>query len=254
MERRTLADGIAVLASPALERRGGAAIFTERTGGVSSGPFHSLNLGFGVGDAAARVRRNRERLATHLRIPGFAVGEQVHGAGAARVGAGRGGAGFRSRASAIRGADALIASRRGRPLAVLTADCVPVVLVGDEVVAVVHAGWRGLAAGIVDRIVRRLDGRPLAAAIGPAIGPCHYEVGQEVVAAVEEGSAAGARVERRRGRSFLDLPRTVETALRLAGVTEVDRAGECTACHEERFFSHRRDVVTGRQAAIAWLR
>jgi YfiH family protein len=254
MERRPLADGIAVLTSPTLEARGCAVVFTERTGGVSTGPFDSLNLGFGTGDAATRVRRNRERLRRALDIAPFAVGEQVHGVAAARVGAGRAGAGFRSRGSAIPRADALIASHRGRPVAVLAADCVPVVLAWDGRVAVVHAGWRGMAGGIVGRVVERVGEPPPAAAIGPAIGPCHYEVGEDVAAAVAGGSPAGARVERRGERTFLDLAGTVEGVLRLAGVTEVDRAGECTACHADRFFSHRRDGTTGRQAAVAWLR
>ena len=117
----------------------------------------------------------------------------------------------------------------------------------------VHAGWRGLAAGIVDRVLDRVRGGTPVAAVGPAIGPCHYEVGEDVAEAVADGSPAGAVVERRRGRIFLDLPATVEAVLRRGGVADVDLAGECTACHPERFFSHRRDGVTGRQAVVALL-
>ena len=127
----------------------------------------------------------------------------------------------------------------------------PLILGSDDRVAVIHAGWRGIAAGIVDRAVRAFVDESPAAAIGPAIGPCHYEVGADVVERVAAGSSGGAVSERRGGRSFLDLPATVERILRGAGVVSIERADECTACEEGRFFSHRRDGRTGRQAALA---
>jgi YfiH family protein len=227
------------------------AAFTERTGGVSPAPFDSLNLGFRTGDRAERVATNRRRVVRALDVPPFAVGEQVHGSAVARVGRERAGAGFTEAGEAVPGVDALAVTRPGISVAVLVADCVPVVLARPGLVAVVHAGWKGLAAGIVDRVLGRFAGDGwVAAAVGPAIGPCHYEVGEEVAEMVS-GAIGGAEVTRRVGRTFLDLPSTVARVLRAAGIRSIDRAEECTACLPDRFFSHRRDGATGRQAAVA---
>jgi polyphenol oxidase len=251
VERRPLGDGLVALVSPPLERRGVLAAFTERTGGASPPPFDSLNLGLRTGDHSGRVMANRRRLVAALGIGPFAIGEQVHGARLARVGRRRAGAGFLRAAEAVAAADALAVTRSRRPVAVLAADCVPLVLASDGLVVAVHAGWRGLAAGIVDRAVSAFQGRMSSAAVGPAIGPCHYEVGEDVAAAVEAGSSEGALVERRGGRLFLDLRGTVARVLREAGLRSVDVSEECTACQAGRFFSHRRDGETGRQAAVA---
>ena len=136
------------------------------------------------------------------------------------------------------------------PLLVLTADCLPIVLLrthGTPAVAVLHAGWRGLLAGVVDNGVKALGGGGLAAAIGPAIGPCCYEVGEEVAAPFR--AAFGADVVR--GRN-LDLWSAAERALRAGGCAQVDRVDLCTSCNPDRFFSHRRDDgVTGRQGVLA---
>jgi polyphenol oxidase len=252
MERRPLADGLVALVSPALERRGVLAAFSERTGGGSPPPFDSLNLGLRTGDRGERVVANRRRLVDALGIGPFATAEQVHGNRVVRIGPGRSAAGFVRATGAILGADALAVTRPRLPVAVLVADCVPLVIASEGLVVAVHAGWRGLAAGIVERALAVFPGaRPSAAAVGPAIGACHYEVGEDVAAAVEAGSPAGARVQRRHGRTFLDLPGTVGRILRGAGVRSVDLSEECTACHPDRFFSHRRDGATGRQAAVA---
>jgi YfiH family protein len=252
VERRTSPDGVTLLVSTLLARRGVVAAFSERTGGASGPPFDSLNLGYRTGDRPDRVLENRRRMASLLEIPAFATAEQVHGRRLARVGPARAGAGFDSERAAIPGSDALVVSRPRIAVAVLVADCVPLVLASDDVLVAVHAGWRGLAAGIVDRALEALpSGRP-SAAIGPAIGPCHYEVGADVAEAVRAGSRAGARVEHRDGRTWLDLPATVEGILRARGVPDIDLAEVCTACAPERFFSHRRDGVTGRQAAVAY--
>jgi YfiH family protein len=237
-----------VLSSPALEERGVRTAFSGRTGGVSPPPFDSLNLGFRTGDVHDRVRRNRRLLTDALGIARFATGRQVHGARITRVGPGRAAAGSDSPDTAVPDSDGLAVTRPGVAVTVLVADCVPLVLASDLLLIVVHAGWRGLAAGIVDRAVGWFE-RPPVAAIGPSVGPCHYEVGEEVAAAA---SAAGARVERRRGSTRLDLPRTVAQTLWAHGVRRIDRWDGCTACEEERFFSHRRDGTTGRQAAVAW--
>jgi YfiH family protein len=252
MERRRLDGDVHALVATRLERRDVLAVFTERTGGVSPAPFASLNLGFRTGDKMERVARNRTRVIEALSVPPFATGEQVHGARVVRVGDKRAGAGFRRAAQAVAGTDGLAVSRRGVAVAILVADCLPLVMASPDLVVAAHVGWRGLASGIVDRAVAMFrGGGGQTAALGPAIGPCHYEVGEDVSFAVAAGSAVGARIERRDGRIYLDLPGTVAGILRASGVTAVERAEECTACQEERFFSHRRDGRTGRQAAVA---
>ena len=135
---------------------------------------------------------------------------------------------------------------------VVTADCVPVALArigGRPAVALAHVGWRGLLAGVVPAAVAALRSRHVAAAIGPAIGSCCYEVGAEVAEPVRKAYGPDLM---RDGR--LDLPAAVERALRNAGCVRVDRLDECTACHPEQYFSHRRDEGrTGRQGAIAYV-
>jgi polyphenol oxidase len=208
-------------------------VFSTRAGGVSEGPYASLNLGLLTGDDRARVEENRRRLlaAVDAEPERAAWPRQVHGARVVRAN-GRG-----------EEADAIWTDERRRPVVVVTADCLPIALArlaGRPAVALVHAGWRGLAEGVVDAAVSSLGEGPLAAAIGPGIGPCCYEVGQEVAMLFGEG-----------GRT-LDLRAVAERALRGAGVERVDHFDACTACSPERFFSHRRDSgLTGRQGAVA---
>ncbi|HYU56772.1 MAG TPA: polyphenol oxidase family protein [Actinomycetota bacterium] len=251
LHRRTVRD-VDFLVHRRLERRGVLAAFTERTGGLSEPPFDSLNLSLATGDDSSRVRANRERVAEALGTGAFALGQQVHGARSARVGRTRAGAGFADRNDALPGTDSLSTAARGVSLAVLTADCVPVVLADRARVAVAHVGWRGLVAGIVRRALGAFaDPAAVTAVLGPAIGPCHYEVGPEVALAAASATGSGARTERRGGALYLDLPATVAGALRDLGVRAPEAAGICTACERERFFSHRRDgPATGRQAAI----
>jgi YfiH family protein len=252
MERRRVGPDLFVHVSPSLEGLGFLAAWTERTGGVSDGPYGSLNLSF-RGDRSSLVRENRRRVIDALDIPPFAVSRQPHRSALALIGPARAGAGFHRRWRAIRGADALATGRPGIPVAVLAADCVPLVLTspGRGVLVAVHAGWRGLAAGILARAVGRfLEPADIHAAIGPAIGPCHYEVNAEVADAVG-GGAGHAVTEQRDGGLYLDLPGTVEAALEASGVRVIDRSEECTACSPDRFFSHRRDGVAGRQALVA---
>lgn len=246
MERRRLAADLHALVSPTLERRGVLAAFTERTGGLSKAPFDSLNLGLHTGDGERAVRHNRRLATAALGVRGFAAARQVHGSRMVEVhGPANGNLGE---------ADALMTRLPWTPVAVLTADCVPIVIASgsDPLVSVVHAGWRGLAASIVGRAALGLSEPKLAAAaIGPAIGPCHYEVGREVVEAVDRG-AGGPALRRTEGtRTFLDLAGTVESVLRSVGISQIDRAPECTACDERRFFSHRRDGRTGRHGMVA---
>jgi YfiH family protein len=221
--------------------------FSTRLGGVSEGPFESLNLGILTADEPARVVENRRRLCEALEAdPGTAtMAWQVHG-GEVTVAKPRG---ILERTIFER-CDGLWSDRPGQAMVLLTADCLPVALAranGTPGLAVLHVGWKGLLAGIVEAGARALGGGPVAAAIGPGIGPCCYEVGEEVAASYRE--RFGEEVLRGRG---LDLPEATERALRAAGIEEVERSGRCTACDPKLFFSHRRDRgVTGRQGVVA---
>jgi YfiH family protein len=213
--------------------------FSDRVGGVSDGPYASLNVGLLTDDEPQRVAENRRRLYEAAGADPELVSwpRQVHGGRVIRAN-GRG-----------EPADAIWTDERAQALVVVTADCLPVAvarLKAKPALALVHVGWRGLLAGIVPAAVEALGGGPYAAAVGPGIGACCYEVGDDVA---EPVGAMFGRGLVRDGR--LDLPAAVERALRNAGVTRVDRLDECTACHPDRFFSHRRDAgLTGRQGAI----
>ena len=253
MERRDLGNGAHALVSSSLEQQGFLVAFTERTGGMSSAPYDSMNLGLRTGDHRDRVMDNRRRLIGALAIPPFAAGEQVHGAKVVRVGKQHSGAGFEEPRSAIGGADALSVSQQDLPVAVLTADCLPIALATpEEQLVVVHAGWRGLAGGILARAIAAFE-RPslVCAAIGPAIGPCHYEVGEDVAEAVAAGAGTEPVTERKKGGLYLDLRRTAVRTFRAAGIHQIEITDLCTACLPDRFFSYRRDGVTGRQALVA---
>jgi purine-nucleoside/S-methyl-5'-thioadenosine phosphorylase / adenosine deaminase len=250
VDRRLVSSDIHALVSPALERAGFLAVFAERTGGRSEGPFSSLNLGPDTGDDPDLILANRDRLTEALGLAELATVRQVHGAKVVEV----------ERAPGIEGlerlgdADALTTTAPSVPLAVLTADCVPLALASEDEgrLAVVHLGWRGIAAGLVQAATARFsDPLRVSAAIGPSIGPCHYEVGEEVLAAVRAGTGGIAVAERIDGSLRLDLGATVQGLLRELGVVEIDRAPDCTACEPGRFFSHRRDGATGRHALVA---
>jgi YfiH family protein len=242
----------------AIDLPGGHALFTTRHGGVSTGPFASLNLGVSVAadsgrpDDAANVAANRARLADELGMPvaGFAHGRQVHGGEVARVSSAPDSHWAQAR-PAERSADGQATALAGVATVALAADCLPVALIAPGAVAMVHAGWRGLAAGVLAAgvaAVRELGGvAPLAAAIGPGAGPCCYTVGDEVLSAFAHH---GPRViDGRR----VDLKRIAALELGAAGVGEVHDAGLCTICEPELFFSHRREGGrTGRQAGVAW--
>ena len=208
---------------------GYAVVFSTREGGVSRGPYESLNLGRMTGDDVERVDENRRLLCAAIDADEerLALNRQVHSTIVHRAEPGaRGEPG-----------DGLWSDEPGQPILAMTADCLPIALVrsdGPPAVAVLHAGWRGLLAGIVGVGAETLGGR-LQAAIGPAIGPCCYEVGEEVARPFAD--AFGADVVR--GRR-LDLWRAAERALNEAGVDDVGRTDLCTFCNPERFFSHRR--------------
>jgi polyphenol oxidase len=211
----------------AIDLPGGMALFTTRRGGVSTGPFASLNLGLWTDDHAANVQANRERVRAQAGVERLAEGRQVHGA---RVVVD---------APGIEEADGQATTALGVAAIVLTADCLPVALARPGAVAMVHAGWRGLAEGVLEAGVAATGA--VVAAIGPGIGPCCYEVGDEVRAVFGTSERT------------LDLKAIARARLEAAGVDTVHDCGLCTACDAERFFSHRRDRgVTGRQAGLAW--
>jgi purine-nucleoside/S-methyl-5'-thioadenosine phosphorylase / adenosine deaminase len=256
-ERRELGGDVRALVSEPLERMGVLAAFLERTGGGSAPPFDTLDVSLSVGDEQTAVMENRRRICDCLDIPPYALVEQVHGAKIVRVGAKRASAGFEPGSAPVARADGMSTASERLPLAIQPAECMPLVMASAEetLIAIVHAGWRGFAAGILDAAAALFsDRKGVRAAIGPTIGPDHYEVGEDVALAVSAGSSAGAVTETREGKLFLDLPGTAKRVLRAAGVTKVEDTGACTACEPERFFSHRRDGVTGRQVAIGMRR
>jgi YfiH family protein len=225
------------------------AVMTARRGGVSVGTYASLNLATHVGDDGPAVTANRHRLRHALGLPAEPAWlEQVHGNSVAVL--------ERPHAGP---ADAAVTFSHGRVCAVLVADCLPVLLAsraGDRV-GVAHAGWRGLAGGVVEATVASLDCEPaqLVAWLGPAIGPGAFEVGHEVREAFIERDPGATDVFRpgRAGRFLADLPGLARRRLAAAGVTEVHGGSLCTYSDPARFYSYRRDGATGRMAALAWL-
>jgi polyphenol oxidase len=218
-------------------------VFSTREGGVSEGPFASLNLGRATADEPERVDENRRRLCAEVDADpaALALNYQHHSTDVLRA---------RPGARGDR-ADGLWTDESRLPMLALGADCLPIALArangATPGLAVLHAGWRGLLAGIATSGVQALGGGPVAAMVGPGIGPCCYVVGQEVAASFRR--AFGADVVRE-GR--LDLWSAAERALRAAGCARVERIDLCTSCTPERFFSHRRDNgITGRQGVIA---
>jgi YfiH family protein len=255
--------------------RGVRAAFTLRTGGVSTAPYNSLNLGAGIGDSAEAVAENRRRVGEWLQLPSEPVWlEQVHGIVVVDVDedvgveprrvrsvcaeSATGGTGLGAPAVAPR-ADACVARRTGRVCAVRVADCMPVLFAARDgsAVGAAHAGWRGLAAGVLESTIQRLGVAPaqLIAWMGPAIGPAHFEVGDDVRAAfvAADAGAEGAFVANARGRWQCDLYALARRRLSGLGVTNVYGGGWCTHADAGRFFSYRRDGKCGRMAALIWI-
>ena len=226
-------------------------VFSSRLGGVSEGPYESLNLGILTEDEPERVVENRRLLCESVGIdPETAtMAWQAHGARVLRAD----GRGIVRPGTPLERCDGLWTDERDRGLMLLTADCLPVALAranGRPGLAVLHVGWRGLLDGIVEAGVEALGGGPLRAAIGPGIGPCCFEVGEEVADPFRARFGPDVVV----GRN-LDLVEATERALRAAGCESVERVDLCTSCEEELLFSHRRDRgVTGRQGIVAALR
>lgn len=224
------------------------ALVTTRAGGVSRGRYGSLNLAAHVGDDARHVQLNRERLRSQLPADPVWL-TQVHGTDVVDA----------ARAVAATRADGAVARTRGVVCAVLTADCLPIFLCnrqGTEV-ALLHAGWRGLAAGIVERglAALRSPSAELLAWLGPAIGATAYEVGDDVRQAfargdvqVQDAFAAG-----RPGKWYMDIGRVARQQLLDRGVRAIYGGDHCTATQADLFFSYRRDGATGRMASLIWL-
>lgn len=221
------------------------AFMTTRHGGVSEGAWASLNLGDHVGDDPRHVAANRARLATHLpALPHWL--RQVHGVRVIAAG------------GTAAEADAAFTTCPGRVCAVLTADCLPVLLCdrAGSVVAAAHAGWRGLADGVLEATVAAMAVAPgeIFAWLGAAIGPAAFEVGDEVRQAFVARHAVAQGAFVRAGDKWrADLYALARVRLAAAGVAEVYGGGLCTHSDAENFFSYRRDGVTGRMASLIWL-
>lgn len=228
--------------------------------GVSTPPFDSFNLGMRCGDDAAAVMANRRQLVEHCALPSEPHWlRQVHGVDVVRFDApavaspvATAGEGAESEA------DASITSMPGTVLAILTADCLPVVFAADDgsEVAVAHAGWRGLATGVLESIVATMQTPPanIMAWLGPAAAPDAYEIGEEVFAAFVSRDARSeiAFVATRPDHWHVDLYALARMRLADTGVTRVFGGGLCTISDPQRFYSHRRDQRSGRMATVVY--
>lgn len=231
------------------------AFFTTRTGGVSTKPFDSLNLGLHVGDDPAAVAENRGRVRAHL--PDEPVWlNQVHGVDVARIAAD-------TRYRHLPPADASVTQVPRRVCSVMVADCLPVLFCGADGgnawVGAAHAGWRGLAAGVLERTVTAIPVEPsgLMAWLGPAIGPTAFEVGQDVLDAFVRHDASAQQAFTVRsdvaGKYFADIYLLARQRLNAAGVSQIYGGDFCTVSDASRFFSYRRDGKTGRMAGLIWI-
>lgn len=224
---------------------------TNRLGGVSLVPYHSLNLGDHVGDSEEAVKQNRQYIQQQLSLPSSPVWlQQVHGSWVHRL----------SDASVgVIEADASFSDKQGMVCVVMTADCLPLLICNraGTVVAAVHAGWRGLCDGVIESTIRRLGclAEELLVWLGPAIGPQAFEVGQEVYDAfvAKDPQAAEAFSPKGRGYWLASLYLLARQRLHGLGVHHVYGGDFCTYSQHELFFSYRRDGVTGRMASLIWL-
>jgi polyphenol oxidase len=228
---------------------GARAVFSTRRGGVSHGPYESLNLGILTDDDPERVTENRRRVARAAGVAAerVAMGWQVHGTDLLEWDAPPSGRAYAEPGGkALPPVDGHLTVEPDLALLVLVADCYPVALSDGARTAMLHCGWRPLAGGILERAIERFDETPWAA-VGPGIGGCCYEVGPEVLEAFAhlEGVANGR---------MLDLRAVISRKLAAAGVTNVQQLDHCTSCRPDLYFSHRRDGgVTGRQAGLVVL-
>jgi len=224
------------------------ALQTTRAGGISSAPYDSFNLGDHVGDAPLAVERNRMML--NRLLPSEPVWlNQVHGTVVASA----------DRAGCLPQADACIARHRAAVCVVMTADCLPILLCDTQgsVVGVAHAGWKGLAAGVIEATVKSMEVAPenIMAWLGPAISQDAFEVGDEVRAAFAaiQPQASSAFIPGKSGKWFADLYALARLRLNALGITRIYGGGSCTFRERDRYFSYRRDGATGRMGTFIWL-
>ena len=257
--KRSSADGVLLYCFDGLTPAQGVvhAVLT-RVGGVSPPPFATLNLGHTVGDDSSAVEENHCRAlgALGLSVEQMVSPYQVHGARVGLVGSGH-------RGTVQPACDALVTNEAAVPLLLRFADCVPVLFFDPvrRAVGIAHAGWRGVAVNVVGETVRTLaerlqcDPSGLWAGIGPAIGPCCYDVQPEVLDAVRRACPPDARISRTAGEKiFLDLPGAVRAQLVAAGVGRIEESNLCTACRVDEFFSHRLECGrTGRFGVLIGL-
>jgi YfiH family protein len=228
---------------------GARAVFSTRNGGVSQGPYRSLNLGLLTDDDPACVTENRLRLARQAGVDAARVvlGWQAHGTELREWGGpDPAGAFAEPGGKQLPRVDGHLTERRRLALLVLAADCFPVALSDGRQAAMLHCGWRPLAGGIVERALERFSGQP-SAAVGPGIGGCCYEVDTDVLERFADvpGAADGR---------MLDLRKVIEARLSAAGVKDIEHLDLCTSCHPDLYFSHRRDQgLTGRQGGMVML-
>lgn len=225
------------------------AVQTTRSGGVSTGPWNSLNLALHTGDDPDAVWRNRSLLGTAMGLPRAPVWPtQVHGVTVAEAA---------TLTNAIK-ADAVVARAPGQICSVQTADCLPVLFASRDgyAVAAAHAGWRGLAGGVLEATLQALDYpvQEVTVWLGPAIGPEAFEVGPEVRAAfvADQSTAADAFRPGQGDRWFADIYQLARLRLQRAGVDAIHGGGSCTLTESETFFSYRRDGTCGRMATLIW--
>ena len=223
------------------------AAVTLRTGGLSKGAFSSLNPALHVNDKPENVVANRKTISDMLNLPSAPVWlEQVHGNRVIKA----------NQSTQLQQADASYIEQAGVVCAVMTADCLPVLLAtsGGDKIAAIHAGWRGLLAGIIRHTVNALDATNIIAWLGPAIGPDCFEVGSEVRNAFVKQSAdfAGGFKQINQNKYLADIYQLATIELATMGVTQVYGGGFCTVTDKERFYSYRRDGETGRMATLIW--
>ena len=225
------------------------ALTTTRAGGVSESNYHSLNLADHVDDDISHVLENRQRLCQHLKIQQPLWLQQVHGVQVANA----------QRANQPVEADAIVSFQANQPCAVMTADCLPLLFCNQPAtkVAAAHAGWRGLANGVIEATVDAMqeNSRALMVWLGPAIGPQQFEVGQDVFDAfVKHDPAAEKAFEQTDETHYLaDIYQLARQRLYKLGVEAVYGGGLCTYSDKERFYSFRRNPVTGRMASLIWI-
>lgn len=260
-------DAVELLAPEWEAPLGVRAVMTMRLGGVSAAPWDSLNLGVHVGDSAASVLENRMRVRREAHLPSEPVWlEQVHGTSVVVLDAGnipRTATAEQLMQSPRPRADAAVTRQPGVVCAIQVADCLPVLFAARDgsVVGAAHAGWRGLASGVLGATIAAMEVPPeqVVAWLGPAIGPKSFEVGDDVVAAFADTAHSDQRaqteaafVRQPNGKWLCDLFALAHLRLAAAGVTQVSGGGLCTVSDARRFYSYRRDGQTGRMAALVW--